>query len=213
MTRIWLVRHASHDLLGKRLAGRMDGVDLNAAGHEEARALAQRFVTAPLVAIYSSPMPRAVQTVAPLAALLGQQVIITEALNEIDFGDWTGLTFEELSTDGRWHEWNANRGSAVPPRGESMKDVQSRVLQSLDRLAHQHEGEELLMVTHGDVIRAVLLHHFGWPIDRIHEIEFGPAAVALLETGHARDEAFNLNGCEAAQIQVALTGFEPVSPP
>jgi broad specificity phosphatase PhoE len=181
MTRFWLIRHGSHDWLGKALVGRQPGVLLNRQGQQEAAKVAEALSSRPIAALYMSPLERTQQTGAPLAARMHLPIGIEEELNEIDFGEWCGLTFDELSTDPRWRRWNEARAAARAPGGERMRDVQRRIVRFLEGQSHRHAGEEIAVVGHGDVIRAALAHYLGMSLDLIQTIGFEPGAVALLE--------------------------------
>src|SRR5215212_5240157 len=109
MATILLIRHASHDLLGKKLAGWMRGVRLNEQGRTEAGRLADRIASVPLSAIYTSPLPRTVETATPLAARARCPMYLVDALGEIRCGDWTGRDFEELKLRPEWNAYNACR--------------------------------------------------------------------------------------------------------
>ena len=103
-TTVFLVRHASHDRLGRVLCGRMAGVTLSDEGLAQARRVADRLAGEGLAAVYASPLERAVSTARPIALAAGVEPRIDDALNEIDFGDWTGAAFEDLERDDRNEE-------------------------------------------------------------------------------------------------------------
>ncbi|QJW83667.1 histidine phosphatase family protein [Ramlibacter terrae] len=126
MTTFVLLRHASHDWLGRGTAGRLPNVSLNAKGRAEAQQLEARFASFPLAAICASPQPRTQQTVQPLAASRGMPVGIEPALDEIDFGAWMGLRFEDLRGSAGWDQWVNHRGAACPPGGEPFAGVPQR---------------------------------------------------------------------------------------
>lgn len=178
-----LIRHALCDAVGQYIAGRAAGISLNAAGRRQAHLLAERLPSDDLAAIYASPLERARETAAPLAARLGLDIAPLEALQEIDFGDWTGRTLRELDHDPRWRRWNARRGSARAPAGESMLEVQARVVGALEELRCRHPDGACAVVSHGDVIRAALLHYAGMPLDNILRITVDPASVSILQPG------------------------------
>ncbi|HEX7774885.1 MAG TPA: histidine phosphatase family protein, partial [Pyrinomonadaceae bacterium] len=138
MTTFFLIRHASCSGLGQKLWGRTPGVCLNEKGKLQARQLAARFNGIELQALYSSPLERAIDTAETLARSMNLEVRLNPALNEIDYGDWTGKTFEILSMDERWRRYNARRSTTTIPGGESFLDVQSRVVKELDMLSRQH---------------------------------------------------------------------------
>jgi probable phosphoglycerate mutase len=181
MTRFWLIHHGYHASVGQALVGRQPGVLLNGRGHYEAEVIAGALSSRPFAAIYSSPLERAQQTAAPLAARKRLPIYIDEDLQEIDFGDWCGASLHDLSSDSRWHRWKVTRATARPPGGERMLNVQRRILRFLDILSHRHQGEEIALFGHGDVFRAALVHHLGMSLDLMQTIAFDPGAVALLE--------------------------------
>src|SRR4051812_49318409 len=104
--RIYLVRHASHSLLGRVLCGRSVDIGLDAAGTRQARTLADHFASEPIDLIQCSPRRRARETAEEIGAAVGRRPEIAPALDEHDPGEWAGLTFEALAPDPRWQAWN-----------------------------------------------------------------------------------------------------------
>src|SRR5687767_14830086 len=102
MTRFLLIRHATNPTVGKLLAGRSPGVHLDAQGLEQARSLSQRLLELPLAAVYASPLERARETAAPIAAAQGLEVRVIDRLHEFDFGRWTGKGYEEVARETEW---------------------------------------------------------------------------------------------------------------
>ena len=133
MTRVYLVRHATHGLVDKALAGRMEGVHLSDEGRMQAARLGRHFAGVEVAQLLSSPLERCRETAEPIAAGCGQAVAIEPALNEIDCGRWTGLDFETLGDDPHWHAWNHEREQHSMPGGEAMAHVQARVMPLLAR--------------------------------------------------------------------------------
>jgi len=190
-----LVRHAEHGLLGRVLTGRMPGVSLNERGREQAQALAKFFSVHTIAAVISSPLDRAQQTAAPIAEALGLAVTTDAALNEIDFGAWTGMTFAALQDRADWPAWNNFRGTAATPGGETMLQALSRALATLACLRCAHPDGEVVLVSHQDVLRAILTHCLGMPLDLLHRIELAPASRSILqffENGDMRVYGLNL---------------------
>src|SRR3954447_22578914 len=109
---IFLVRHASHVELGRVLSGRRRDVALRRDGLEQAAILADLLGTETVQAVYASPRGRAWYTARDIAEPHGLEPELAEALDEVDFGDWTGCDFAELEGDPAWHAWNEARGSA-----------------------------------------------------------------------------------------------------
>ncbi|MBV8267425.1 MAG: histidine phosphatase family protein, partial [Planctomycetaceae bacterium] len=91
MTTFYLIRHALTDLVDKALAARAPGVSLNATGRRQAERLAERLAREPIRRIFTGPLERARETAAPLALRLGLEPIVSDALDEVAFGDWTGM--------------------------------------------------------------------------------------------------------------------------
>ena len=181
MTTFYIVRHASNDCLPHTLAGRMPGVHLNDKGRREAEQLADRLARVPLNRIFSSPMERARETAEPLAKQLGMEIEIAEALNEMDFGDWTGKRLADLDSLERWRRWNNARSTTQIPNGETMLAVQSRVVTAITDWSQRLPNESIALFSHGDPIRAALLYFLGMPTDFIHRLAVAPASVSTVE--------------------------------
>ena len=195
MTVFHLVRHAEHGLLGRVLTGRMPGVSLNERGRGQASQLARRFAGCPIVAVVSGPLQRAQETARPIAAALGLELTTDAGLDEVDFGDWTGTTFEALHGLPAWWAWNQFRGTAPTPGGETMLEALARVLRTLARLRDAHPGGEVVLVSHQDVLKAVLMHSIGAPLDLLQRIELAPASSSILrvfDDGGVRVDGVNL---------------------
>ena len=193
-TTFLLVRHAAHDWLGRGFAGRLPGVHLNADGRREAEALARRLAGERIDAIFSSPQARAGETAAPLAAARGLPVRTEPGFDEIDFGEWTGRSFDEARAAGEaWAHWVERRASASPPGGERFAEVPQRAMAALQRLVREHAGGQVLVVSHGDVIKAVVASVLGLSLDLLERFDIAPASVSVLAMGEgwARVESLN----------------------
>jgi broad specificity phosphatase PhoE len=186
---VLLIRHAACDHVGRLIAGRAPGIRLNQQGREQARALAEALARAPAGAadpverpriVYASPLERATETAEILGRGLGVPVDRLEALTELDFGAWTGRTLESLEGDPIWRAFNEARGTTRIPGGELMADAVERAMTGLRRLEREHPGPAVAAVSHGDVIRGVLLHCLGIPLDHIHRLEVAPASVSVV---------------------------------
>jgi len=179
-TTILCIRHAHTDAVGVRLTSRTPGLRLSTVGLAQAQQLRERLRGVAFAAVYSSPMERAVATAEPLAADRMMPVQIVDGLTEVDFGDWTGLTFAELDAKPEWQRFNRQRGTAVVPRGETAAEVQQRVVGTLTALASRHLGETIAAVSHGDVIRNAVLHAAATPLDLWHRFDISPASITAI---------------------------------
>jgi probable phosphomutase (TIGR03848 family) len=197
-TRIHLIRHAAHNLLGQALAGRMEGVSLSAEGRRQSERLADYLAPRGLAAIYSSPLRRALETAAPIAARTGLDIEIVAGAIEFDFGAWTGKRMDTLETDPLWRRFNVFRSATSAPGGESMLEVQSRIVALMGELTMRHPDASVAVVSHGDVLRAAILHYLGMPLDLFLRIEISPASVSLVEIDEWGPRLLLLNDTMAA---------------
>ena len=120
---------------------------------------------------------------APLLTTKAINAVTMEGLQEMDFGDWTGLTFDALAHRPEWLAFNARRSAADVPGGERAPAVQARIVSTLERLRAAHPGTMMAAVSHADVIRAAVLHYAGAPLDMVHRIEISPASITALAFG------------------------------
>lgn len=172
----------------------MEGVPLSADGIAQAEALALHFRAMPIAAVLSSPVQRARETAAPIAAALRLGVTVEPGLDEIDFGDWTGRDFAALDGQPDWDRWNQHRGSAGCPSGETMVAAQTRAVAAVLRAGEVFVGRHVVMVSHQDVLKAVLAHFLGLSLDHLVRFSLDPASrsVLTLFPGGARVDALNL---------------------
>ncbi|MDK1490812.1 histidine phosphatase family protein [Sinorhizobium sp. 7-81] len=183
-TTFLLVRHAAHDRVGNFLAGRTSDVPLGHAGRAQAERLAARLAGEDIAAIYASPRRRTQETAAAIAAASAiAEVKTADALDEVDFGSWSGKTFEVLNTDPLWQQWNCRRSLVRTPGGETMLDVQHRVMAFVETLAARERDKKIALVSHADVIKALICHVLGLSVDAWSRLEVGPASVSAVAAG------------------------------
>ena len=193
-SQILLIRHAAHPDLGNVLSGRTPGIALSSEGRSQAGALAQRLEGFAIDALHTSPVQRARETACAIAA--GRRGLATEtvrALEELDFGDWAGCAFVELADDPRWETWNSARESATAPNGESMVQAQARAWRHIESAAAAMPERTIAMVTHCDIIRAVVAKVLGLTLNHIHRFDIGPASVSRLAVGSWGAKVLSLN--------------------
>lgn len=133
--------------------------------------------------VQTSPRTRTLATAEAIADAAGAPLAVIPALDEVDFGAWTGRNFASLEGDPDWDHWNRCRGSARAPGGESMAEAAARLEDHLRHLARTRRGERLALVTHCDMIRALVLRIEGRSLDDILSFEVAPASVTRLEAG------------------------------
>jgi probable phosphomutase (TIGR03848 family) len=181
MSVFYLIRHGSTDSAGHVLTGRMEGVSLNADGQRQSEQLVQRFVGIPVSAVYASPLERTINTAQPLADSLDLSVRISEALTEVDFGDWTGRKVRDLLNDPIWQRFNSFRSSTKIPGGECMLQIQTRVVGFLGDLYRAHPDDHIAIVSHGDPIKTAAIHYLGMHLDMFFRIDINPASVTVVQ--------------------------------
>jgi probable phosphoglycerate mutase len=185
MTTFWLIRHGSTDAMDRRLCGRMPGFELNELGEREVAALAERVRAARvgIARVYTSPLERALSTARALVARIDCSMKCLDDFAELEFGEWTGEAFEDLTGDPRWERFNHFRSGTRIPEGESMLDVSARAVRALLALRDQHGDQTVAVVSHGDVIKAAVMHFLGVPLDFCHRLALAPASITQLELG------------------------------
>jgi probable phosphoglycerate mutase len=128
--------------------------ELSATGHDQARLVAQALAEEDIVAIYSSPLRRAVRTAEPLAATLGLPIVIDDGLHEVDFGEESYIPVEELGLDDprteMWRRVMRDQGS------ELIADFRRRVGTAISAIIARHPGETVVVACHAGVITAAL---------------------------------------------------------
>jgi broad specificity phosphatase PhoE len=161
MTTIYLARHGESDWnVERRWQGHADR-PLTDRGRGQAQDLAARLARVHLDAVYSSDLRRAWETAEAVASAKGLDVIRLPELREVDVGSWSGLTRDEC--EARFPEafarWRA--GGSGWDDGESYEEMGERIVEAIGRLAAEHQGGAILVVSHGGPIRAVHAHALG----------------------------------------------------
>ncbi len=178
--RLYLVRHAVTAETGQRLSGRTPGIHLSLEGQKMAALAAEHLAATKLEAIYTSPIERCRETAAAIAADRPVRPKVERAFVEADFGSWSGRTLKSLYRLKAWQGLMAGASRFRFPDGETLGEVQTRAVAAVERLASRHKGN-VAVASHADVIRAILVHYLGTPLDLIHRIDVAPASVSIVE--------------------------------
>lgn len=157
--KLYLIRHGEAEGNGEGRYIGWEQVPLTPWGRRQAEALARRLSRAPLAGVYCSDLPRTRETAAPVAAAHGLPVVPLPGLREANFGQWSGLTYDEIHARApdALERWLADPERSAPPGGESLGDLRRRVLASLPRV------DGAAVVTHGGPLRALLSQWLGCP--------------------------------------------------
>jgi probable phosphoglycerate mutase len=195
-----LVRHATTAHVGHVLTGRAPGIGLSEEGQTEASLLARRLRGAHFESIASSPRKRARETAALLGEAVGLKPHISDLLDEIDFGHWSGRSFGDLDGDPDWRRWNESRDTARTPGGETMSDVAERVVAQFEILRRGHGDGHHLLVTHSDVIKAAVCHYLGLPFRHVFDFDIDPATVTSIAAGDGAGIVLSRNADAGAML-------------
>jgi phosphoserine phosphatase len=162
--RILLARHGETVF---NVEGRWQGQSdspLTERGTAQAQQLALAVGEESLAAVYASDLGRAYETARIVAEPHGLQVVADPRLREIDVGDWTGLNREEIEATDRERlaAWATRPATVRMPHGEGFNDVQARALAFFaERMPVHTGGQTLVVVTHGAIGQAILVHAMG----------------------------------------------------
>lgn len=194
-TRLFLLRHGEVEERYHRVFGGRIDMDLSPRGHEQARALANFLRRRPIDAIYASPMRRAQQTLAPLASHCPKPAITRPEFREVDFGDWTGLTWEQVHS--RYQvsafDWLERIEQGAIANAETGAGFRARVEPALQEIVREHAGESVAIVCHGGVIRMMLSILLDLALPKMAAFEIDYATVSQVERHETKTEVTLVN--------------------
>lgn len=195
MTTVLLVRHGRTSAnAGGTLAGRSPGVLLDDTGREQAKALAARLAAVPLAAVVTSPLERCVETAGALVADRDLDAQADDRFTECGYGDWTGRDLKTLGRHPLWKVVQLHASAATFPGGESMRAMQARAVDAVrawnDRLG---EDATYAVVSHGDVIKAVLADALGLHLDLFQRLQVDPCSLSAVRYTSLRPFVVRLN--------------------
>lgn len=179
MPLLLLIRHGENDFVKTgRLAGRLPEVHLNKKGRQQAAELAEALGNLPIRAIYCSPLERARETAAPLAAQLGLEPQIRPGLIETDIGAWTGQKLKALRKLPEWKTVQAAPSRFRFPDGESFVECQARLVSEIEAIVKAHKSDEIIAcVSHSDPIKLITAYYLGMPLDHFQRLGCDTASV------------------------------------
>ena len=182
MTKVIFIRHGQTEW---NVTGRYQGqsdVKLTEEGRKQAEKLADNFPVAKVDAIYASDLCRAMVTAETIAKKFGLKVQAEPAFRELSFGDWEGLTYQQIVD--KWEEAMANflqhPDILEIPGGESFPAVQQRAMKRLNELIEKHDGQAIVVVAHGAVLRTMLTAALHMPLQYLWSIRQFNTAVNIV---------------------------------
>ena len=201
MTRILMVRHGHVEgIEPPRFRGRCDA-PLTELGQRQAAATAARVAASAKVgAVWTSPLQRCVATGRAIAEATGAPARVVEALNDLDYGEWTWLTYEAArSADPDLYErWFGAPASVRFPGGESLQDLVLRAGDALRLAASEDvgDGRVMVLVTHDSVARAVLMQALDQPLSAYRRLVMSPCGITEIDAAGAHTQVLGVNATE-----------------
>jgi probable phosphoglycerate mutase len=195
MTQILLVRHAVNDFVKTgKLAGWLPEVHLNDDGKAQAEALGKRLAEAPIKFLYASPLERTMETAEAIRQYHSHLNIVESAeIGEVRYGDWEGMEINALRSRKMWQVVQEYPSRAYFPNGETMRGVQIRAVNEIERIAAAHPRDLVVIVSHADLIKMALAHFLGMHLDNFQRIVVSPASISSLILGYGRPYVGTIN--------------------
>ena len=179
---VYLVRHGHSTANQKNiLAGRDNSVALSSQGKKDALELAEFLRPIEFAAAYSSPLRRCLETMQPV--MIGRQAQLVERaeLLEMEYGEWSGSKISTLARKPLWKTIQSNPSQVRFPGGESFMEMNSRIVDAVQDLAIG--GKNVLICTHGDVIKSLITSFMGSHIDNLQKVSIDPASISIVSVG------------------------------
>ena len=180
--KLLLVRHGQTDYnVQHLLPGQLPGIPLNAEGQSEARATADALRDLPLTTIVASPLDRTMATAAYLNEGRGLEIRQDRDLLDTDYGRFSGKCYDDLDKGDRaWARFTTDPTHG--PKGvESFAAVQRRAVRAAEKWRHeQSAGEWVALVTHADLVKLIVAHYVGIPLERVPLVSMDNASATLL---------------------------------
>jgi broad specificity phosphatase PhoE len=192
---IYLIRHGETTWnCTARYCGFTD-LQLSERGLEQAERLAARMAVEPLAAVYASDLRRAQQTAEAIARPHGLPVSLVGGLRELNYGEWEGLTQDEVKArDAEFFaRWQADAAKLGPPGGETFQQLLARAASAMEELIARHRGDTIAVVAHKSTNRALLCHWLDTPLERYRRLHQETAAVNRIDTAPDRTVVVGIN--------------------
>jgi probable phosphomutase (TIGR03848 family) len=196
VTTVLFLRHGLTALTGPVLTGWTPGVHLDERGRAQVAALGARLAPLALAAIVSSPLERCLETADAVAA--GREPAperhVDERVGEVRYGAWTGGELKKLAKDPLWTTVQAHPSAVTFPDGEALRDTQARAVAAVrDWNGRLGDAATYAIVSHADVIKAILADALGLHLDQFQRIVVGPASLSVVRYTRLRPYVLRVN--------------------
>lgn len=196
MTTVLLLRHGQTIANAEGvLAGWTPGVDLDDLGREQSEVAARRLRDVNIAAVLTSPLERCRQTADAVMNLHRADLPLhTEpSLAECRYGDWSGQQLEVLAKDSLWELIQTHPSGVTFPGGEAIADMQSRALSAIRKWNRKLGDTTYVVVTHGDVIKAVIADALGMHLDMFQRLRIDPGSISAVQYSEERAYVARVN--------------------
>ncbi|MBI5299968.1 MAG: histidine phosphatase family protein [Deltaproteobacteria bacterium] len=181
-----LVRHGQTDWNPQQKIMGPHPIPLNQTGIQQAQNLRDWLKGVPIHAVYSSPMARAVETASIIIeGRKNLQVMPEKGVAEIDYGKWIGMTFGDVEKkyNKEYYDYRFRASTVKVPGGEAVVDVQKRCVAAIEKMRANHVGEKVLVVSHADVLKAIIIHYLGVSLDHLQCVGSDNGSLAVYRFG------------------------------
>ena len=181
--RLLLLRHGETAWNRERRYQGWTDTPLSAEGLVQAEAAPRELKEHAFAAVFASPLRRACDTAAAIAAPHGLDVETDPTFKELGFGQWEGLTLDEARArdTALYDGWAKTPHLVSPPGGESLVQARERVLAGLERLRAGHPDAVVCLVAHGIPVRILILEALVLGLERIWSLHSAPTGISELE--------------------------------
>jgi len=196
VTTVLLVRHGLTALTGPILSGWTPGLHLDERGRAQVASLGERMRGVPLAAVVTSPLERCRETAD--AVLAGREpappLHVDERVGEVHYGSWTGRPFKELTRDPLWRVVQGHPSAAVFPDGEGLAAMAARASEAVrDWNVRLGPDATYAVVSHADVIKALIADALGLHLDSYQRIMVDPASLTVIQYAELRPFVIRVN--------------------
>lgn len=202
-TRLFLLRHGEVETRYHRVFGGRIDMELSERGHQQAAALAGWLTRHPVDALYASPMRRVLLTLEPFRRHFTGEPTLLPGLREVDFGDWTGLGWDEVQ--GRFghsaYDWLHLLERDHVSGAESVAGFRQRVADSVQTILREQAGKNVAVFCHGGVIRMALSVLLKQPLPFFEHVEIDYASATWLDLGEVK--------AGRSRTEIQLLNFTP----
>lgn len=183
MTRIYFIRHGETDWNAEGKYQGWSDIPLSETGKKQAECLGERFQNIDLDVIYSSPLQRAYDTAQAVAIRKKMEIIPEEHFKEINFGEWEGLTAEQLNHlyGEKFQYFLSHPEDAKFPGDGSFSLVTERIKIGLDKILEENEGKNIMIVSHGGLIRLCIFYLLKMDIRFYKQMWINNTAVSVID--------------------------------